>query len=353
MFPKVIYLIFTLFLLGCEPANIHLEHMSPSLEHVVDDLDANKANNLHSLIVWQDGQTLLELYRTAPGRERDYKTPALTVGVDKLHNLHSVTKSFVATLVFIAIDEKKIAGLDQPVFSFYPEYQESDLEGKMTITVGDLLNMSSGFPLNELIGDTYQTTANHFNRHYLAKDLDQLMFDLDVVFEPGSKFSYSGFSTVILSRIVERAYDGQPFTRLMKDKLFTPLGITHYEWMSHQGSSVAGADWGLRLTSRDLLKFGQLYLERGKWKGHTVFSERWITHVASPAFGLYPSSYGMHFWQPSLIQNSYAAIGIGEQYVIIIPSKKSVIVATGGNYDAGNPTLKYLSTLESHLESKR
>ncbi|MGF1695052.1 beta-lactamase family protein [Vibrio lamellibrachiae] len=344
-----LYLIFVLFLSGCEPADIHIESLSEPFKHVVEDLDANKANNLHSLIIWQDGQTLVELYRTAPGRERDYKTPALKVGVDELHNLHSVTKSFVATLVFIAIDEGKIAGLDQAAFSFYPEYQELDLEKKMTITIGDLLNMSSGFPLNELISESYQTTANHFNRHYLAKDLDQLMFNLNVVFDPGSKFSYSGFSTVMLSRIVERVYDGEAFNKLMKKKLFDPLGITQYEWMSQHGSNVAGADWGLRLTSRDLLKFGQLYLNQGKWDGHTIFSDQWISRVESPVFGLYPSSYGMHFWQPSLIPNSYAAIGIGEQYVIIIPSKKSVIIATGGNYDVGGPTLKYLSKLASVL----
>ncbi|TOM45079.1 serine hydrolase, partial [Vibrio parahaemolyticus] len=85
----------------------------------------------------------------------------------------------------------------------------------------------------------------------------------------GTKFAYSGLSTVGLSKVIEKVY-GQSFTKVMKEKIFSPLDIEEYQWLPNIGSGEAGADWGLRLTSRDMGKFGLMWLNKGQYNGTKI-----------------------------------------------------------------------------------
>lgn len=292
--------------------------------------------------MWQDNQLTLELYRQGGGLDGNRQTPNVPVGQEVVHNVHSVTKSFVATLIFIAIDEGKIEGLDTSIFDFFPEYTEPDRKAKIAITLRDVLNMSTGYALDELSVPYGQ--GNIFSRHYNAKDLKQQFLSTQLAFDPGTKFAYSG-----LSKVIEKVY-GQSFTKVMKEKIFSPLDIEEYQWLPNIGSGEAGADWGLRLTSRDMGKFGLMWLNKGQYNGTQIVGKEWLNELRKSKYYSYEMGYGLHFWQVSNVENGVAAVGIGEQYIVAIPNKNAVIVTTAGNYETrSRPVLTLIQQLSSLL----
>ncbi len=334
---------------GCGQAEINVVQSNERFAPVEQRVKSGKANNIHSLIAWQSNEKVFELHRQGGGLYGTQKTSMVPVGANKLHNIHSVTKSFVATLIFIAIDEGKLANLDVPVFSLFPEYQQSDREAKMAITVRDVMNMSTGYALDELATSYRQGSGNVFTRHYMAEDLLAMFLETKLAFEPGSRFAYSGLSTVGLSKIIERVY-GQPFTQVMRDKLFEPLSITDYRWLAQHGSNEPGADWGLMLSPLDMGKFGLMWLNKGEFQGKRILAGHWFNMLRSSSFYSYSMGYRLHFWQVSKIGGAVAANGIGEQYIVMLPNQDAVIVATGGNYDlASMPSLDTVRLLASLL----
>ncbi|EOD5128500.1 serine hydrolase domain-containing protein [Vibrio parahaemolyticus] len=204
-------------LVGCDKHAVVVEASKSEFDPIIQRVEQGQAANLHSLLVWQDNQLTLELYRQGGGLDGNRQTPNVPVGQEVVHNVHSVTKSFVATLIFIAIDEGKIEGLDTSIFDFFPEYTEPDRKAKLAITLRDVLNMSTGYALDELSVPYGQ--GNIFSRHYNAKDLKQQFLSTQLAFDPGTKFAYSGLSTVGFSKVIEKVY-GQSFTKVMKEKIF-------------------------------------------------------------------------------------------------------------------------------------
>ncbi|MGF1750542.1 serine hydrolase domain-containing protein [Vibrio cionasavignyae] len=333
---------------GCQESPVLVKSGADHFQPIIERVEQGKASNIHSLLAWQNGQLLLELYRQGGGLDGNYQTSRLPIGPDELHNIHSVTKSFVATLIFIAIDEGKISSLEAQIFDFFPEYEGGDRKQKEKIRLRDVLNMSTGYALDELSVPYSDGVANVFSRHYHAKDVYQQFVETEVAFEPGTRFSYSGLSTIGLSKVIERAY-GKPFTQVMKEKLFEPLSITNYQWLAHFGSGEAGADWGLRLTSRDMGKFGLMWLDGGVYGGRQIVAKHWLEQLKTSRFSGYKMGYGLHFWQvPSA--DAVMAVGYGEQYIAIIPSKKAVVVTTAGNYKlTSQPVLGLIQQLVGEL----
>lgn len=136
----------------------------------------------------------------------------------------------------------------------------------------------------------------------------------------------------------------------MKEKIFFPLDIEEYQWLPNIGSGEAGADWGLRLTSRDMGKFGLMWLNKGQYNGTKIVGEEWLNELRKSKFYSYEMGYGLHFWQVSNVENGVAAVGIGEQYIVAIPNKNAVIVTTAGNYETrSRPVLTLIQQLAELL----
>ena len=117
--------------------------------------------------------------------------------------------------------------------------------------------------------------------------------------------------------------------------LFIPLGIKNSTWHSRQGVSL-GAD-GLKITSEDMLKFGNLFLNGGKSNNKQLISKKWVEESVSARYLTYETigHYGYHWWASSHIVGStevayHFALGYGGQYIIIVPSfdAKSCLVFT-------------------------
>jgi CubicO group peptidase (beta-lactamase class C family) len=193
----------------------------------------------------------------------------------RLRNTKSATKSITDVLVGMAIDEHKLSGVDAKVMALLPErarrIQNPDPR-KSAITVEDFLTMSS--PLE--CDDWNDASRGNEERMYLVEDWAQFILDLPIrgrmhageqVEAPpyGRYFSYCTGGVFTLSEVLEKV-TGTRTDRYALEKLFRPLGITNVEWF-YSPINIPQTGGGLRLTSRDLLKIAQLYLDGGQWQG--------------------------------------------------------------------------------------
>ncbi|MDF2153665.1 hypothetical protein [Vibrio sp. CAU 1672] len=93
-----------------------------------------------------------------------------------------------------------------------------------------------------------------------------------------------------------------------------------------------------------------MWLNQGSYNGHQIVSEQWFDKLKVSRFPGYEMGYGLHFWQIPNVHNAVAAVGIGEQYIVMIPSKEVVIVTTAGNYKAaGHPVLEVVKHVSELL----
>ena len=174
--------------------------------------------------------------------------------------------------------------------------------------------------------------------------------DLPVVCNTiGGKFTLAvpeanaqGISTALLGAILQKVSQ-KPLAEFAREALFEPLGITEFEWMRMQSGEI-GADGGLRLRPRDMAKLGQLVLSQGEWKGKRIVSASWLRKSLQKKIDLMRLHYGYQWWIGSSWVNSrtvewFAAIGLGGQRIIIVPSLDLVVIFTAGFYDSNGTGL--------------
>jgi CubicO group peptidase (beta-lactamase class C family) len=264
-----------------------------------------------------------------------------------LRDTRSATKSITDILVGIAIDEHKLSGVDAKVLSLLPErarrIQNPDPR-KAEITVEDFLTMSS--PLE--CDDWNDASRGNEERMYVVEDWAQFVLDLPIrgrmhlgeKVEPpryGRYFSYCTGGVFTLSEVLEKA-TGERTDRYAREKLFAPLGITNVEWV-YSPMNVPQTGGGLRLTSRDLLKIAQLYLDHGRWQGTQLVSEGWVRSSTQPHAQIDDATdYGYLWWLKSFKsgEKTYPAFymsGNGGNKVVAIPSLDMAVVITSSNYN--------------------
>ncbi|WP_394837983.1 beta-lactamase family protein [Pendulispora rubella] len=190
----------------------------------------------------------------------------------------SVTKGIVSLAIGALIDEKKIASIDAPLATWFPEWAEGR---KASVTLRHVMTHTSGLE--------HQGPARK-----LYDQADRLAYarQLPVVEQPGKRVSYNNEAVELLSGIV-RIAAGKPLDDYMREKFFTPMGIVDFTWDKDKAGNVqAFAD--LKLFPRDLAKFGQLMLDGGRWNGQQLVSSTWIAQSTSPARA--DSEIGLLWW---------------------------------------------------------
>src|SRR3954447_5541891 len=275
---------------------------------------ADKIDTLHSFMILRHGRVIGEGW---------WRPEA----ADKPHVLASLSKSFNATAVGLAIADGKLS-LDDPVLKFFPADAPAEPSDNLrAMTVRDLLTMSSGHDVEPKIGPGGPSV-----RQFLAHP---------VVHKPGTHFQYNTLGSYVLSAIVTKA-TGQTTLEYLKPRLFEPLGIENPEWPSSpEGNTLGG--FGLKLRTEDLAKFGQLYLQKGKWNGKQLVPESWVEQATSKQvpnekeshakIGVdWQQGYGYQFWRCT--HDAFRGDGAGGQLCVVIPDKDAVIAITAesGNF---------------------
>lgn len=283
--------------------------------------------NLHSLLIVKDGRIVIEQYYD----EYDETTP---------HVQYSVTKSFVSSLVGIALEEGYIESLDQTVSEFFPGVEIDD-ELKANITLENILTMRTG--LGWVEGDT------GYNGLYSAPNGVEYMLDLPMHGEPGDDFAYCSGCSFLLSAIIQETTDTNT-AEFAEENLFEPLGIENYTWETISDGTPNGG-WGLFLTPRQMAKFGYLYLNEGQWDGEQIIPENWVKESIEPGrwVDMYVD-YGYQWWIFKDLE-VYAAQGLYGQKIFVVPHQDMVIVMTADLYsDSAEFTLLYQYILPSIQE---
>ena len=247
------------------------------------------------------------------------------------HDVASVTKSVMTTLIGIAVDQGKLQ-LDQTMVSFFPDRTIANLDDrKQRITLENLLMMKSGMRWDE--SSAPFTDPRNDIYHILHEDGLQWCLDLETDSEPGTYWRYNTGASHILSGIVT-ASTGASTLKFAEENLFKPLGITHYSWATDPGGTVIGG-FDLQLSPRDMAKFGYLYLHGGQWDGEQIVPEAWVEKSTStltkPTATL---GYGYQWWTtPS--QNLYSAHGLYNQMIYVLPDQDTAIAITANMRSGG------------------
>lgn len=299
-------------------AQIELSRQTPEAQGVASEgisafieATAQHKLELHSLMLLRHGQVIAE------GWWSPY-------GPDKVHLLYSLSKSFTATAVGLAVAEGRLS-LDDPVLKFFPDKSPAQPGEHLTaMRVHHLLSMGTGH-VEDTLERLIETEPEDWVRGFLALPPDQA---------PGTVFTYNNGATFMLSAIVQ-AVTGEKLIDYLHPRLLEPLGIRQAYWHENpQGINLGFSD--LHITTESIARFGQLYLQQGQWQGRQLLPEGWAdlasrSHIVSSSPGDedntdWAQGYGYQFWRCR--HNSYRGDGAFGQFCVVMPEQDAVLAIT-------------------------
>ena len=291
-----------------------------------------------SVLIIQDGRILGERYREGWNKHTSQRT-------------WSVAKSIGASILGAAVEDGVLDVTEKAGIEAWSRKGDPREE----ITVENLLQMASGLHSDPEPGKGGNRTDQvYFGGGLMAQQATRNPLEAP----PGSRWKYANNDTMLAVRALREAMDDdRKFHAYPFKALLHPIGMYN---------TVPEMDWGgdfilssqVWTTARDLGRLGQLYLDDGVWKydgkPKRILPEGWSNYVSGPA-PAQPANrqgeaatepgrgYGAQFWRyenyPGVPNDTYAALGNRGQFLIIIPSKRAVIVRRGydwrGNYFDG------------------
>ena len=244
-------------------------------------------------------------------------------GYNQRHKNHmcSVTKTVISALVGIAIDQGLVRDVNQKILDFFPEFKPKNSDYlKNQLSIRHFLTMTTGLLwMNRGMGHEPM-----FRRLLKEKNWVKSILNLPIKDRMFGKFQYSSAVSHLLSAIITKISNrsAQDFA---EKYLFRPIGISNNkEWMKDpQGINIGG--YGLKLSPRDMAKFGFLYLNQGRWKDRQIISKEWIVESLQN----YGEGYGYHVWITKIGDfNAFMAAGYGGQYLTCFPKLDLIMVIT-------------------------
>jgi CubicO group peptidase (beta-lactamase class C family) len=296
------------------------------------DATARLLPDLHSLLISHQGELVFEAYYNGRRAEQ----PA---------NTKSASKSIISALVGIAIERGYIEGVDQPIVDFFPEYLALPEvpTAKHDITVGHLLSMQAGLA---------STSGSNYGGWVLSSNWVKAALDRPLVDEPGGRMIYSTGSTHLLSAIIERA-SGMNTRQFAQQYLASPMGFRLAYWSRDpQGIYFGGND--LEITPRQMVAFGQLYLNQGQYGGEQILAPQWVQESLQPHV-LSPRGQGRHYGYGWALRDLAGlqvplAWGYGGQMIYVVRELDMVIVMTSNSLPRQNRR-NHLSSLYQLVEN--
>jgi CubicO group peptidase (beta-lactamase class C family)/lysophospholipase L1-like esterase len=270
------------------------------------DAAEREIDALHSFMLLRHGHVVAEGWWSP----YDARTP---------HALYSLSKSFTSTAVGLAVTEGKLT-IDDEVLKFFPGDAPNEPGNNLSaMRVHDLLRMSTGHQAEPAV-----QKAEIWTRAFLAQPVPH---------KPGTHFLYNTPATYMLSAIVQKA-TGKTVLDYLGPRLFEPMGIEHPTWgTSPQGITLGG--YGLSVRTEDIAKFGQLYLQKGRWGDRQLLPESWVEAATArqTSNGSNPNSdwdrgYGYQFWRCR--HGAYRGDGAFGQFCVVLPDHDAVIAITSG-----------------------
>ena len=276
--------------------------------------DAGDLGAMHGFVIVRHGKVIAE------GSWKPFDT------LNETHMLYSHSKSFTSSAIGLLADRGKIDLDERIVDIFSNEVPAKVSENLAQLRVRDLLTMNVG-KKDHLLRD-----GGDWGKEFLSKDFFR---------KPGTGFKYDSDATYMLAAIVEKK-SGMKMMDYLQKNMFDQIGITK-AWTTCSPQGIPCGGWGMNMTTRELARFGQLYLNRGDWDGKRVLSSDWVSlattrqtwsgwqNVGVKALGEgtdWEQGYGFQFWRCR--HGAYRADGAGGQYTVVIPEKDMVVSAHAG-----------------------
>jgi len=276
--------------------------------------DAGKLGAMHGFVIVRHGKTIAE------GSWKPFDT------LNETHMLYSHSKSFTSSAIGLLVDRGKLDLDERIVDIFSNDVPAKVSENLAQLRVRDLLTMNVG-KKDHLLRD-----GGDWVKTFLSQDFFR---------KPGTGFKYDSDATYMLAAIVERK-SGMKMMDYLQKNMFDTIGITK-AWTTYSPQGIPCGGWGMNLTTRELARFGQLYLNNGWWDGKRVLSSDWVSlattrqtwsgwqNVGVKALGEgsdWEQGYGFQFWRCR--HGAYRADGAGGQYTVVVPEKDLVVSAHAG-----------------------
>lgn len=272
-----------------------------------------------SLVVFRNGRVEAEWYANGFSSESVFTS-------------FSVAKSFVSTLVGIAVDKGAIQSEDDPVVRYVPELLKRDARFAQ-ISLSSLMHMASGLAYEENAG------AHDNQRTYMDPDLRRAALEHSRILKtPGTEWLYNNYNPLLIGLVLERA-TGRSVTELTQDWLWTPLRMAYSaSWsLDSRASRFEKMESGINSHPLDFAKLGALFLDGGVANGERIVSERWVRLATQPLQGKDRTArpgndfYGLYWWIARREDgpSDFYALGNKGQCVYCAPAKKLVLVKTG------------------------
>jgi CubicO group peptidase (beta-lactamase class C family) len=238
-----------------------------------------------------------------------------------LSNIKSASKSIISALVGIAIERRLIKGVEQPIADYFPELRKDSDPRKQKITIEDLLTMRSGLE---------STSFDNYGEWVRSRNWVRFVLEQPLAAEPGTGMEYSTGSTHLLSAILTKATRRNTW-QFAQEALGTPLGITFARWpRDPQGIYFGGNE--MLMTPRQMLAFGELYLNKGRAKGRQIVPAAWVeTSCKGRGRSRFNPDqlYGYGWWLRDFgEEESCFAWGYGGQYIFLFRDLDLVVVTT-------------------------
>lgn len=241
---------------------------------------------------------------------------------------YSISKSYLSTVAGLAFDRGMIRDLDERVGALVPtDHFSGEHNGQIT--------------WRHLLRQTSEWTGALWGKRDLADRRKGVDRELNA---PGTFYEYNDVRVNLLSFALMQLWR-RPLPEVLKDFVMDPIGASDtWQWHGYStsweeidGQRIHGISGGghfgggVWIATPDHARFGQLFLQRGRWGDRQILSERWIDEATTP--GDVEPTYGFMWWLnpdhllfPSLPSNSFAARGAGSNIIWISPDHDLVVV---------------------------
>jgi CubicO group peptidase (beta-lactamase class C family) len=283
------------------------------------DVRRNRWPTLRSLLVVHRGYVVLNEYIRG-------------AHPDSLEQIQGVSATVTGLLVGVAARDGMVDPQDG-IAQFFPEYADLRSLTGYGILVDHLLAMRSSLNFDDDSG-----RLGAFNQY--SSDWLRLIFSNGMFNAPGERWGYSSASAIVLGGVLH-AVTGEPADAYARHALFAPLGITRFSWVTGQPNGLPHMGLGLSLTVPDMARIGYLVLRNGRWNGTPIVADTWIPGMRERKsanvgqWAAYSLDYGRMLWMLPPIRGAtgdadvLAASGGGGQWILVVPGKDLVVVATG------------------------
>jgi len=290
--------------------------------------------DIHALVVLRNCRMVVELYAERVTRDHN-------------HAVYSVTKSVVATMAGVLLRNGKLSSLDTPVADIVAAgtLDAEKLAKARRIRLRDVMSMASGLEYRH-------DPANH--PIYAAADRFQFALGPAFIDEPGRRFNYSDGDASIAGAVVAAAA-ATDLLSYGNDVLFGPLGFKNVEWWFRDKAGRYAGGWGLRLRAVDMAKFGQLYLQNGRWQDKAIIDAGFVGDAWKPSAAA--PQYGLFWWrwvrEDPRVGPVHFANGFKGQRIYVLPKHGIIIVVSANVAGADQAYAALVRAVVSAVQSDR